>query len=168
MSGDLPNLLVAVERAASEASYAEVPALLGELERVRATLWARLMAPQTPQGPAPASKGDQLLLTVPTVAVRLAVRPARVYEMIRRNQMPVVRLGKHVRVPASGLQTWLEQREQKPVGGDLYLRYSSENSRGQRERRNAQANPKATQAHTGGSRPAAGRKAKHRRTVGAK
>jgi hypothetical protein len=64
---DITAALTSLENAAQEALPAEVPALLGELERVKGTLWARLMT--TPTGRA----GPDQLLTADEAATRLAV-----------------------------------------------------------------------------------------------
>jgi excisionase family DNA binding protein len=48
------------------------------------------------------------LLTVPEVADRLRLRPARVYEIARKGVLPVVRLGRQVRISEHALQAWLD------------------------------------------------------------
>lgn len=151
MSPEVNNLINAIERVASGAPASEIPVLLVELERLRAALWVRLVAPsrKTSEGRG-ATDGNDRLLTVPEVADRLAVRPARVYEMIRLGGIPVVRFGKYVRVPASDLLQWLEQHREKPFGPTLYTVYSQ--SRDKRARRDAKANSKATRADAVSSR----------------
>jgi excisionase family DNA binding protein len=47
------------------------------------------------------------LLTAPEVAERLGVRLHRVYELIRTNRLPVVRLGRNIRVDPGALESWI-------------------------------------------------------------
>ena len=56
-----------------------------------------------------------LLLSVPEVAKTLGLGRTKVYELIATEGLPVVRFGRAVRVSASSLQQWIEQREQKNV-----------------------------------------------------
>jgi excisionase family DNA binding protein len=48
------------------------------------------------------------LLRLGEVAEMLDVPPARVYEMARRGLLPVVRMGRQVRVDPEQLETWIE------------------------------------------------------------
>ncbi len=53
-----------------------------------------------------------LLLTIPQVATKLGLSRAMVYVLINREGLPVVRLGRAVRVSTTSLQKWIEEREQ--------------------------------------------------------
>jgi excisionase family DNA binding protein len=53
-----------------------------------------------------------LLLTIPQVATKLGLSRAMVYILINREGLPVVRLGRAVRVSTTSLQKWIEEREQ--------------------------------------------------------
>ena len=53
-----------------------------------------------------------LLLTIPQVATKLGLSRAMVYILINREGLPVVRLGRAVRVSTTSLQKWVEEREQ--------------------------------------------------------
>lgn len=55
-----------------------------------------------------------LLLSIPDVAASLGLGRSKVYELIAREGLPVVRFGRSVRVSAASLQKWVEQREQQP------------------------------------------------------
>jgi excisionase family DNA binding protein len=108
----LSDLFAALERAAAGLPPDQVPALLGELERLRASLWGRVRSLQlcddaysAPQG------GDDRLLTIPEVAELLTMHVSSLYEMARRGELPSVRVGKHVRVSATALRQWIAQRE---------------------------------------------------------
>lgn len=53
-----------------------------------------------------------LLLTVPQVAKKLGLSRAMVYVLINREGLPVIRLGRAVRISVTSLQKWVEEREQ--------------------------------------------------------
>lgn len=56
-----------------------------------------------------------LLLSVPEVAKTLGLGRTKVYELIAREGLPVVRFGRAVRVSMVSLQQWIEQREKQSV-----------------------------------------------------
>ena len=56
------------------------------------------------------------LLTVNEVAELLRVSPARVYELLRTEALPAVRLGRQVRVSREALERWID-RGGKPLAG---------------------------------------------------
>ena len=51
------------------------------------------------------------LLTIPQVAEHLGVCWAHVYKLIQ-NGLPVIRLGRLVRIQKTSLQRWLEEQEE--------------------------------------------------------
>ena len=53
-----------------------------------------------------------LLLSIPDVAASLGLGRSKVYELIAKEGLPVIRFGRSVRVSAASLQKWVEQREQ--------------------------------------------------------
>jgi len=56
-----------------------------------------------------------LLLTVPQVAKKLGLSRAMVYILINREGLPVVHLGRAVRISATSLQKWVKEREQSSM-----------------------------------------------------
>ncbi len=56
-----------------------------------------------------------LLLSIPEVAKILGLGRTKVYELIAREGLPVVRFGRAVRVSVISLQRWVEQREKQDV-----------------------------------------------------
>ena len=56
-----------------------------------------------------------LLLSIPDVATSLGLGRSKVYELIAKEGLPVIRFGRSVRVSAVSLQKWVEQREQHPL-----------------------------------------------------
>jgi excisionase family DNA binding protein len=65
---------------------------------------------------------DKLLLRVKEAAETLGYSRAFLYEAINRGEIPVVRLGKTVRVPKRWLERWIEQRVQAWEGDGERLR----------------------------------------------
>jgi excisionase family DNA binding protein len=53
-----------------------------------------------------------LLLTIPQVATKLGLSRAMVYNLINREGLPVIHLGRAVRVSTASLQKWVEEREE--------------------------------------------------------
>jgi excisionase family DNA binding protein len=108
----LRGLLTAIEQNLTELVPRDVATLLGDLERLRAVLWARLTVASASTHPVPAvAEPVDRLLTIPEVATRLGVPTAYAYELARRRQLPVLRVGlRYLRVPAAELSTWIDER----------------------------------------------------------
>jgi excisionase family DNA binding protein len=58
----------------------------------------------------PTAPGESLLLDSREVERLLGIGRTKVYELIASEQIPVVRIGRCVRVPRDQLRTWIEQR----------------------------------------------------------
>ena len=54
------------------------------------------------------------LLTVDEAAAMLRIGRNTCYELIRQNQLPHIRLGRLIRVPRFGLESWLAQQAGLP------------------------------------------------------
>jgi excisionase family DNA binding protein len=54
------------------------------------------------------TSASRLLLTAEEVAHRLSVGRATAYELMATGVLPVVRIGRSVRVPARALEKWIE------------------------------------------------------------
>jgi len=50
-----------------------------------------------------------VFLTVPEVAAALGVSKSNVYERVRRNEIPALRLGRTVRIPRVWLDRWIAE-----------------------------------------------------------
>ena len=57
------------------------------------------------------------LLTIPEVSDLLQVHPSRAYQLARDRVIPVVYVGRQVRVPREALQAWIEAGGQPLSGG---------------------------------------------------
>lgn len=53
--------------------------------------------------------------TIPQVAEKLQVSEALLYALAKRGDLPVLRIGRLVRVSQSGLDKWLKEREQHGI-----------------------------------------------------
>src|SRR5690348_119972 len=93
--------------------------LLGQLaataQRVvcprRATVGAPSMAPaRLLLNPRRPDMSERLLLRVGEVAERLGIGRSKTYELIAAGELPVVRVGRCVRVPAVAVRRWVEAR----------------------------------------------------------
>lgn len=58
------------------------------------------------------TSGGPLLLRIREVQKLTGYSRAHVYKMINQGRLPVVRLGKTVRIPRQGLERWLEREIQ--------------------------------------------------------
>jgi excisionase family DNA binding protein len=94
-----------LEAAVQSVPVGELPALLGQVERVKALAWSRMLT-----GPGGGQGADELL-TVPEVAQRLKVSKDRAYELVRQGQIKKTPIGtKSVRVKPSDLVAFLAQQ----------------------------------------------------------
>ena len=60
-----------------------------------------------------------LLLRIPEVARMLGIARSLAYEMARDGRLPVVHIGKAVRVPRRRLEAWIEERAEAESAGPL-------------------------------------------------
>lgn len=95
-------------RAAGEAALAlpqaEVPAVLGELERLKGLLWVRLNLATT--APLEPDDGDRLL-GVPEAAAKLGMAPSTLYKSA--NDYPfTVRQGRRLKFSRRGIEDFIQ------------------------------------------------------------
>jgi excisionase family DNA binding protein len=103
---DYRSLLEQLEAEISAWSPERCTELLGALERVRVSAWSQVMKGRQ----SLPNEDNGQLLTLPQVAERLAVPETYAYELARQNRLPVIRLGKYVRVSAGEFEKWLAQQ----------------------------------------------------------
>jgi excisionase family DNA binding protein len=82
----------------------ELPALLGQVERVKALGWSRMLT-----GPVSMTGEAEELLTMAEAARRLSIPTSRAYELARQKKLPAVKIGKYVRVSAQALAAYQAQ-----------------------------------------------------------
>jgi len=57
---------------------------------------------------------EKLLLKPVEVGQMLCIGRSLVYELIAQGEIPSVRLGRCIRVPAAALRQWVEDRQKRP------------------------------------------------------
>lgn len=65
--------------------------------------------PQRVDDAEPASARTPMLLTVRDVEAELQLGRTRTYELLRSGSLPVIRVGRAVRVPRDALRRWVEE-----------------------------------------------------------
>jgi excisionase family DNA binding protein len=58
---------------------------------------------------------QRLLLRIPEAAETLGIGRTKIYELIATGELPIIRVGRAVRISVSTLQKWVEAREQQAV-----------------------------------------------------
>jgi excisionase family DNA binding protein len=138
-----------------------IPAMLGELERQRAVLWAELLRPWPKD--CSRSPAEAPLLTATEVATYLRVPTSYVYDLARRGKIPCLRVGsKYVRFKRADIIEWAAASNEN-IESRSYHWYSSEND-GQK----ASAASREPKANSGGSGRSSGRRTQHRGEMGAR
>ena len=62
-----------------------------------------------------ASNGSEaLLLTVQEAAALLRISPNLAYELVAQGRLPHIRLGRVIRIPRHGLETWINEEAGLP------------------------------------------------------
>ena len=159
----LNEMMKDLVEAIANAPLSDYPSLIGSLEQCKALAWSRLMAAGVADQRGMDFHEGKRLLTIPQAAEQLAIPKGRAYELARRGKLPIVRVGKYVRVEPTALARWISSHsESQGVDKTIYPTYSI---RGDRQR--AQAHPKTTRANAGVSRGQAGRRVELRGSVGA-
>ncbi len=62
-----------------------------------------------------AGRGVPMLLDVPEVAHLLGLGRTKAYQLIAREEIPVIRIGRCVRVPLDELKAWIASRVVAPI-----------------------------------------------------
>jgi excisionase family DNA binding protein len=55
----------------------------------------------------------RLLLRIPEVMTTLGLGRTKVYELIATGELPVVRIGRAVRISRTALEKWIEERQRQ-------------------------------------------------------
>jgi excisionase family DNA binding protein len=108
----LSDLLRDLPNAAREATPEDLPALLGKLAEVGVVVLVRL-AQASPRVTAKESTDGDRLVSLPEVAGILGVPEDRAYDLARRGELPVVRIGKYKRVRMSALTAFIGANEER-------------------------------------------------------
>ncbi len=99
---DCQGLIAELEQSIQALGLAECPVLLGELERLKAMAWWKIVGSQA----SPPQSKAAVLLTMAEAAARLSIPQSRAYELARQRKLPTVRIGKYVRVSPAALDEY--------------------------------------------------------------
>lgn len=103
------DLLVEFKQEVTRTPPAEIPTLLGNLEEMKATAWARLTEATNGGALSQADKSDELL-DVKEAAHRLNLSEDHLYR--NSNSLPfTVRIGRRLRFSAQGIERFIRQRQ---------------------------------------------------------
>jgi excisionase family DNA binding protein len=87
----------------------DIATVIGELERIKLALSARLTAPE-----AARDNGDGLQwIEAAEVARRWSLPEPYVYELARRRELPSKKLGKYVRFAVRDVQAWADKQDRE-------------------------------------------------------
>jgi len=139
-----------------------IPPLLAQLAALQSALAARLLAAPPQDGQPGTAAEAARLLTIPEVADLLTLPRGRVYELGRQGRLPIVRIGKYVRVRLADLREWVARHHEKELD-----RPSSVTLPSRRDRSRGTENPQASGAHAGSIRRARRCPPRNRGPVGA-
>jgi len=149
MTPGIADVLRALQ-AVTDVSPRDVAAIFGELERIRAVLWARMLMPRgSPERGA--AEVVPTLLTVAEVAAALRFSRGHVYELIRSGNLRAVRNGRAVRIPAGALAEWQTRHRTGPVdfADSVSLPSSDDRPRGEAHPRGLGTQPAAVRRAAG-------------------
>lgn len=125
------TLILADPRRAADVSADDVPALLGELERLKAVLWQRLLhsAASPAERPANGALDDLRHLTPAQASELLNLKEPYIHELCRTGRLPATKSGKYWMISVAGLRQWLAYPD-RDIDGAARARLESLNPRG--------------------------------------
>jgi excisionase family DNA binding protein len=125
-SPEAAGLLSALEHVVEAAATPQLARLLGDLERLKATVWQRLLNVTTVPGALAATDAVEELrhLTPQQVAEILSLKAAYVHELCRTGRIPATKSGKYWMISAAGLRRWLAYQN-RDVDGSVEIRLKS-------------------------------------------
>lgn len=100
--------LVELKEEIGELAPEQIPAVLGELEELKAAAWAQLLAPNG-RNPSGVQLADELV-NAREAARRLGLSVDYLYRFSRRLPF-VVRIGRRVRFSSRGIERYIERRQ---------------------------------------------------------
>ena len=103
--------LVELKEEIGELAPEQIPAVLGELEELKAAAWAQLLAPNG-RSPFGIQEAADELVNAREAARRLGLSVDYLYRFSRRLPF-VVRIGRRVRFSSRGIERYIERRQGK-------------------------------------------------------
>lgn len=163
---EVSEAISALELALAQASPAQLPSVCGELERLRALLWVRMMTPPGPAADTPGLVPEDQYLTMQQVKKRTGLSLSYLYELARIGVLKaraMGRGGRGYRVLMSDLLAWEASLPKDAVASEV----SKMLRRWSRDRPGVPTPPQPARAHTGGARSEARRPSDHAVPMGA-
>lgn len=139
----------------------DMPAYLGELERLKVVAGLRLHPVTFPSNPA-TEPGEQLL-NIEGIARYLRVPVYTARQLAKTKGFPFIKIGKHLRVEPDALKIWARKHLNKEVDLSLYEPYNEEYHGGS----DPQENQKKNGTHPGPTCQEVGCHRQHGGAVGA-
>lgn len=56
---------------------------------------------------------EKLLLRIPEAAELVGLGRSKIYELIREGEIPIIRIGRSLRIPAAELRLWVSRQLQR-------------------------------------------------------
>jgi excisionase family DNA binding protein len=105
---DIGDVLASLELLAP----GNLPAVLGQLEELRARLWLKMLVP----APIPIPESSESkLMTVAEVAHILRFSRGHVYELVRSGDLQAIKNGRAVRITDDALAAWQARHAKRPL-----------------------------------------------------
>jgi excisionase family DNA binding protein len=102
-----------------------LPDLLGDLERLRAKAWARMVTPSRTGTEEAFEERPAPLMTASEVAAHLRFSRGHVYELSRSGKLPTVRSGRAIRFRRDDIEAWKTHSQTGGVDSSLLSNASS-------------------------------------------
>ncbi|OAI49306.1 hypothetical protein AYO43_03130 [Nitrospira sp. SCGC AG-212-E16] len=110
MNAKLATIITELEREVAQVERATYPALLGELERLKAVAWAKVISPPALQACHQVASTPDRYLTVPEVVARFSVTSTWLYR--HKRQMPHSQPSRKVLLfPEQAITKWFACRK---------------------------------------------------------
>jgi excisionase family DNA binding protein len=102
------SLVTSLEQAFATLTASELPALIGELERLKVTLWFRLSSSPRDEGIQSVPSLDEFRHITPAeVGELLNLKEAYIHELCRTGRLPASKHGKYWLISVTALRQWL-------------------------------------------------------------
>jgi excisionase family DNA binding protein len=123
--GSLYEMLASLDQALEKIPVECLPAVMTKLAAMQSVLAARMLNGAVMQKDSGVVDDTHNLLNIPQVAERLAIPTGRAYELARQGKIPIVKVGKYVRVEPEALIAWIAEHRENKVDERLYSVYST-------------------------------------------
>lgn len=105
---------------AAEISREDIPAMIAALAAIQVSLASRLLEPTRAE-----TQEVKKLFSVPQVALMIGTPKAYIYDLVRKGEIPFVKIGKYIRVKEDDLKIFIEKNYKKTLDKGLYDTYNN-------------------------------------------